>query len=127
MIMVSPCKFCNGNCCASYVITVNSFDVLRIAEFTGLKPDEFAYLRRLDILVYDDEQVVECRDNKMKDHFILCLMSHPCCFFDGKKCGINSVKPLYCRIFPYDRHGNLSRNALCPFISKSMFRFSRPQ
>jgi len=117
---------CNGNCCASFVITITSFDLLRIIKETGLKPEEFAELRRLDILCYDDSQIIECKDKNFKDYYLLCLKSHPCYFFDSKTgCKIHSAKPMACRIYPFNENEKFSSKSMCPFISGLLFRASR--
>jgi len=119
---------CNGNCCASFVITITSFDLLRIMKETGLKPEEFSQLRRLDILSYDDSQIIECKENKFKDYYLLSLKSHPCYFFDSKKgCKIHSAKPMACSIYPFNEYEKFSEKSMCPFISGLLFRTSKPQ
>lgn len=123
--MKSMCEICNGNCCASFVITITSFDLLRIMKNTGMKPEEFAQLRRLDILSYEDSQIVECTDNELKDYFLLSLKSHPCYFFDTKTgCKIHSAKPLACRIYPFNEDEKFSKKSMCPFLSGLFFRVS---
>jgi len=124
--MKSLCEICNGNCCASFIITITSFDLLRIIKETGMKPEEFAELRRLDILAYDDSQVIECEENKFKDYYLLCLKSHPCFFFDSKKgCRIHAAKPMACRIYPFNENEKFSDKSMCPFISSLLFRASK--
>jgi len=116
---------CNGNCCASFVITITSFDVLRIMKETGLKPEEFSELRRLDILSYDDSQVIECKEKKFKDYYLLSLKSHPCYFFDSRKgCKIHSAKPMACRIYPFNQDEKFNSQAVCPLLSGLLFRIS---
>ncbi len=124
--MKSLCEICNGNCCASFIITITSFDLFRIMKSTGMKPEEFAELRRLDILAYDDSQVIECEDNKFKDYYLLCLKSHPCYFFDSKKgCRIHGAKPMACRIYPFNEGGRFSDKSMCPLFSGLLFRASK--
>ncbi|MEM4359430.1 MAG: YkgJ family cysteine cluster protein [Candidatus Bilamarchaeaceae archaeon] len=125
--MFSPYGLCDGNCCISFVITVISFDIARIAKATGMKPEEFAELRRLDILSFDESQVVECKNGKYTESCLLALKSHPCCFFDNKKgCTIHISKPLACRIYPHDEAGHFGRRAFCPFLPSLFFRLSGP-
>ena len=117
---------CNGNCCVSFVITITSFDLLRIMKETGLKPEEFSDLRRLDILSYDDSQIIECKEDKFKDYYLLSLKSHPCYFFDSKKgCKIHSAKPIACRIYPFNEDEKFSEKSMCPIISGLLFRASK--
>ncbi|MEM4166492.1 MAG: YkgJ family cysteine cluster protein [Candidatus Bilamarchaeaceae archaeon] len=125
--MFSPCRLCNGNCCISFVITVTSFDILRIVKATGLKPEEFAELRRLDILSFDDNHVVECKNGKYTESYLLTLKSHPCYFFDSKKgCKIHKAKPLACRIYPHNENGDFGKRSLCPFLPFLFFHFLGP-
>ena len=125
--MFSPCKFCDGNCCISFVITVTSFDVKRISKATGLRAEEFAELRLLDLLSFDDDQVIETKNGKYKEYYVLALKSHPCYFFDSKKgCKIHDSKPLACRIYPHDERGDFGRRAFCQFLPSLFFRLSRP-
>ncbi len=125
--MFSPCRFCDGNCCASFVITVTSFDVKRIASATGMKPKEFAELRRLDLLSFDENQVIECKNGRYVESCLLALKSHPCHFFDGKKgCMIHEHKPLACRIYPFSENKGFGKRTLCPMPSNLLFRFFKP-
>lgn len=124
--MFSPCKFCDGNCCISFVITATSFDILRIVEKTGLKPNEFAELRRLDLLSFEEREIVECKEGKYTESCVLALKSHPCYFFDSAiGCKIHSYKPLACRIYPNDARGGFGKRAFCPLLPSIIFRFSR--
>lgn len=127
LLVFSPCKFCDGNCCISFVITVTSFDVKRIIEATGLRAEEFAELRSLDLLSFDDNQVIETTDGEYKGYYVLALKSHPCYFFDSKNgCKINDYKPLACRIYPHDQRGDFGKRAFCPFLPSLFFRLSKP-
>jgi len=105
---------------------VNAFDVARIEKETGRKAEEFAELRRLDILSYEDEAVVEALNGKYTEYYLLSLKSHPCYFFADGKCKIHSSRPIACRIYPFAEDGKMSKRALCPFVSKIGFSFSPP-
>ena len=120
---MNPCSFCDGRCCESFVITVNAFDVLRIEKETGRKAEEFAELRRLDILSYEEEMVIEAKNKGSTDYYLLALKSHPCYFFRNRRCEIYSFRPLACRIYPFAENGKMSRRALCPIVSKIGFFF----
>lgn len=125
--MLSPCDFCDGNCCISFVITVTSFDIGRIVSATGLKPEEFAELRRLDILSFDDDQVIECENGRYTESCLLALKSHPCCFFDKEKgCIIHRHKPLACRLYPFSENGKMGKRRLCSIASSWLFHLFKP-
>ncbi|MEM4195374.1 MAG: YkgJ family cysteine cluster protein [Candidatus Anstonellales archaeon] len=121
------CSLCDGRCCESFVITVNAFDVARIEKKTGIKAEEFAELRRLDILSYEDEFVVEAMDGEYEEYYLLALKSHPCYFLVGGKCRIYPLRPLACRIYPHKEDGKMSKRALCPLIAKICFSFTPPE
>lgn len=123
---IDLCRLCNGRCCESFVITVDAFDVARIEKETGMRAEEFAELRRLDILSYEDEFVVEAMNGRYVDYYLLALKSHPCYFFADGKCKIYSSRPLACRIYPHKEDGKLSKRALCPLVPKTGFFFARP-
>lgn len=123
---MNPCSLCDGRCCDSFVITINAFDAARIEKETGIKAEEFAELRRLDILSYEDEMVVEAMDGKYIEHYLLALKSHPCYFLDNGKCKIHQVRPFACRIYPFAENGKMSRRAICPLTSKIISYFSGP-
>lgn len=125
--MLSPCDFCDGNCCISFVITVTSFDIKRIASTTGLKPEEFAELRYLDILSFDENHVVECDNKQHTESCLLALKSHPCSFFDSKKgCKIHSHKPLACRLYPFSENRKVVKRRLCPMLAGLLFHLCKP-
>ncbi|MGB9719321.1 MAG: YkgJ family cysteine cluster protein [Candidatus Anstonellales archaeon] len=126
MPFFNPCNFCNGRCCESFVITVDAFDVARIEKETGRKAGEFAELRRLDILSYEEDAVVEARNGKYTEYYLLALKSHPCCFLVDGKCKIYSSRPLACRIYPFREDRKISKRAICPIVSKTGFLFFSP-
>jgi len=115
------CDLCRAECCNSFVITVTSFDVLRIANNTGKNPEDFSYLRRLDMLKYEDSMLVEVHDEKYPDYYLLSLKSHPCVFLKEDKCSIQSFKPLSCRLYPVMGNGKKSNRTLCPAFSGILF------
>jgi Fe-S-cluster containining protein len=123
---MNPCSFCDGKCCESFVITVSAFDVARIERETGKRAGEFAELRRLDILFYDEDTVVEAKEGGYTGYYLLALKSHPCYFFADGKCTIYSYRPLACRVYPFSENGRMSKRALCPLVSKIGFAFFRP-
>jgi len=126
--MLNPCRLCSAICCKNYTITVTSFDVLRIIKNTNLKPDEFAQLIPLKILNFDNDTVLECyQDGNCYEH-ILTLKSHSCYFLnDDNSCRIHEFSPLGCRLYPYQSNNKLTKNAFCPTIPKTLFRFQNPK
>jgi len=115
------CDLCCAECCRTFVITVTSFDVLRIAENTGKKPEDFSYLRRLDMLRYEDNMLVECHDDKFPDYYLLSLKSHPCIFLKDDVCSIHEFKPASCRLYPVMGNGKKNSRAVCPLFSSIFF------
>ncbi|MFH1221962.1 MAG: YkgJ family cysteine cluster protein [Candidatus Micrarchaeota archaeon] len=128
---MNPCRFCDGNCCISFIITVTAFDVLRAAKASGAKPDDFAYLRRLDLLNFNDADVIECYEKcygkLLQESYLLVLKSHPCFFYNTVTgCKVHEKKPLACRLYPFDEKGSYGKRAMCPLVSNAFFRFAQP-
>lgn len=130
-MMVSPCSFCKAGCCNNLLITITSFDLIRIMEHSGLKPQEFVELAPPAILNFDQDTVLECytsikdkrgkRSPKVRHDFLLALKSRPCVFLNNTRCLIHPVAPLTCRSYPHLSGGKITRNALCPIASKALF------
>ncbi|MEM2949431.1 MAG: YkgJ family cysteine cluster protein [Candidatus Bilamarchaeaceae archaeon] len=118
--MLSPCLFCSAECCKNLYITVTIFDVIRIAEKTGKKPDEFAVLYPLKLINFDNDTVLELYDRKYPAEHILCLKSHPCIFLKGTSCTIHDFAPSACKTFPKKIGGGFS--GFCPFPASLLFR-----
>jgi Fe-S-cluster containining protein len=93
-----------GECCRKYLIPVNSGDIRRITEFTGLEPVRF-----LELIV-PDESVASTYDGvprialKVENSNILVLKEEndACLFLKNKKCSIYQARPLRCRPFPFN-------------------------
>jgi Fe-S-cluster containining protein len=122
--MVNPCSFCDAKCCKTYTITVTAFDVLRVVEKTGKKPEEFATLHELRILSYDPDQVIDTTDGC--GYYLLGFKSHPCVFL-GKDnlCTIHEHAPMSCRRYPYQVNDKLNTR-FCPLPSQLLFRLKGP-
>jgi len=105
--------------------------VVRISKHTGLKPNEFAELRRLDLIVYNPNTVLKCYNilGDFDNYYVLTLKSHPCYFFDEEKriCKIYKYAPTSCRIYPYNEHGNVSNLAVCPLRARILFSLKKPK
>ena len=126
--MINPCKLCTALCCKEHLITVTSFDVLRVIEKTGKRAHEFAELVPLRLLNFDNDTVLECYDKKLRYEYLLAFKSYPCHFLDQKtnECTIHTFAPLACKLYPYQSNEKLMPRALCPAISKLMFKIKKP-
>ena len=122
--MFNPCSLCSANCCKSYIITVTSFDILRIIEKTKRSPEEFAVLHELRTITYDPDTVLDTTDGY--GSYLLGLKSHPCIFL-GKDnlCTIHEFAPLSCRRYPYTLSNKLNTR-FCPLPSELLFRLKGP-
>ncbi|MEK6982892.1 MAG: YkgJ family cysteine cluster protein [Candidatus Micrarchaeota archaeon] len=129
--MVSPCSLCTAKCCKGYLITVTSFDILRIMQNTNKKPEEFCSLVYSNILNTDNDTVLECfvkEDDKYPCEYVLALKSYPCTFLGSdNRCTIHEFAPLGCRMYPYkSTEGELIPRPLCPSVSNLLFRIQKP-
>jgi len=121
--MPNPCALCSARCCTDLYITVTIFDIIRIAERTRKKPEEFSQLYPLRLINFDNDTVLEFHDKKYMEEHILCLNSHPCLFLEGRKCSIHGFSPSVCRAFPKGIDGRF-KTRLCPFPAGLLFRVS---
>jgi len=124
--MLNPCKLCSALCCKEPLITVTSFDVLRVIEKTDKKIEEFAELTPLKIINFDNDTVLECYEGKLRYEYLLAFKSHPCYFLKDNLCTIHEFAPLACKLYPYQSNDKLMPRALCPSISKLLFRIKKP-
>jgi Fe-S-cluster containining protein len=125
MSSINPCSGCKAPCCREYLITLTSFDVSRIAENTGKKPEEFALLSRANLLNLNESTILECYEKKERYDYLLSLKSHPCIFLaEESKCSIHGFAPYMCRSYPYTSEGNLLGRAKCNFLQKAGFRLA---
>ncbi len=117
--MFNPCSLCDANCCKSYLITITSFDVLRIANATGKLPGDFATLHQARLLSFDPDNSIDIKDDNWS--YLLGLKSHPCVFL-GKDnlCTIHNSAPLSCRRYPFTLTSKMNAR-FCPLPSKLMF------
>lgn len=125
--MFSPCSLCSARCCKNYFITITAADVLRLSEYTGKKPSEFAELVPLRLLTFDNELVLECWENGIMHEYVLTLKSHPCIFLEGNRCSVYSHAPLVCKLYPYHANGKIIPRAQCPLLANILHRLRGPE
>ncbi len=121
MVPINPCSGCKAPCCTEHVITVTSFDMLRIAENTGKKPFEFSLLAPATLLNLNDALVLECYEGKLRYDYVLALRSHPCIFLNNNRCTIHTIAPYVCRSYPYTSRGTMLRNSRCNPLRSFLF------
>jgi Fe-S-cluster containining protein len=122
--MLNPCSSCSAECCSNYIITVTSFDVLRAAEASLKKPEEFATLHEPRLLGYDPDLVLETTDGY--GHYLLGFKSHPCFFLKKRLCTIHENAPLSCRHYPHTVAGTMNAR-FCPLLPSLIFRLKGPE
>lgn len=124
MRMPGPCSFCRAECCKTYVITVTSFDILRICENTGKSAKEFAVLHEPRLLGFDPDLVLETTDGYGR--YLLGISSHPCVFIrKDNRCAIHQFAPLSCLRYPFTLSGSFN-GRFCPFLPGLMLRLKGP-
>lgn len=125
MSLISPCTGCSAPCCRDYIITITSYDVLRILDNTEKKFEDFAELAPAKLLNLNYDLVLECYEGDLCYEYVLALRSHPCVFLDKKnKCTIHSFAPYICRTYPYNSASRLIGRARCNFFQKAAFACS---
>ncbi|MBU0586732.1 YkgJ family cysteine cluster protein [Candidatus Micrarchaeota archaeon] len=124
--MMDPCGFCDARCCRNHVITVTSFDIVRIISKTKMKFEDFASLEPLKILNYDEDTVLECYEKGLRYDYVLALKSHPCTFLKGNRCTIHHFSPLVCRCYPFNSIGKILKRKQCSITSDVLFRLNGP-
>lgn len=127
-VMVNPCSLCTALCCKKYLITVTSFDVLRIVQKSGRKAGEFARLSDPKILNRDNDAVLECYEGKERYDYLLTLKSRPCIFLGtDNRCSIHAFAPWVCTLYPHrSDDGKVTARALCPSLARLMFMVKKP-
>ncbi len=124
--MVNPCDFCDARCCKEYLVTVTSFDVLRVSESCNIAPEKFCYLAPCNILNYDPRAVLLCYHGRYSLEHLLAFRSWPCYFLKGGRCSIYQHAPLTCKQYPYTAKGKKMTRARCPAVSDVIFSFRKP-
>ena len=119
--MAGPCDLCAARCCREYVISITSFDALRIIDATSRQFEDFAQLAPPRILNLDNDVVLEWEETGIREEYALSLKSHPCIFLKDGKCAIHEFAPLVCACYPYNSASRIIPGARCPIISKSAF------
>ncbi len=127
---INPCNFCTARCCKQYLITVTSFDILRIHEKTRKSLEEFAELADPKILNIDNDTILEFYDSSERypECRVLALKSGPCHFLTkDDRCSIHEFAPLTCKRYPFGPDGKITGGAPCPAISKVLFAFVKAE
>lgn len=124
--MVNPCDLCDARCCKEYLVTVTSFDVLKIIKRTCVKPEKFCHLAPCNILNYDTRAMLSCYSGRYSTEHLLALKSWPCHFLKAGRCSIYPYAPLACRQYPYSIEGKKMTRASCPPVSNILFTFKKP-
>jgi Fe-S-cluster containining protein len=122
--VINPCSICSAHCCKNYVITVTSFDVLRICQNTNKKAEDFALFHPPRLLSFDADTILDFEDDYRGG--ILSFKSHPCIFL-GKDnlCTAHEHAPMSCRRYPYQLNDKLNAR-FCPLPSEILFRIKGP-
>ncbi len=126
--MLNPCSLCTARCCKQHLITVTSFDILKIHENTKKPIEEFAELADPRILNIDNDTVLEFYDSsdRYPECRVLAIKSGPCHFLTkDDRCSIHEFAPLTCKRYPFGPDGKITKNAVCPAISKVLFSFMK--
>ncbi|MEM3373239.1 MAG: YkgJ family cysteine cluster protein [Candidatus Anstonellales archaeon] len=127
-----PCKFCDARCCKDYVITISSFDILKIVETLKIERKDYNryfVLEEASILNKDESTVIFAYDDDKKLYeFVLALKSQPCVFLQkDNKCSIYAVAPLVCKLYPFRYNGKFLKSARCTLFSKTLFYVMKNQ
>jgi Fe-S-cluster containining protein len=127
MVMLNPCSGCNARCCSDYIVTVTSFDVLRISKKTAMEPEEFAQFYPATILNLDWDSVLQFHTgSEIPDYCILALKSRPCFFLEDKRCKIHEFAPSICSRYPFGRGGSMNARH-CSILARALFLVNGPQ
>lgn len=79
------CNAC-GRCCNRYIIRVNPYEVLRLAQYLGLSASQF-----LKKYVTPETALIHKQDDS-------------CIFLGPEGCAVHEARPLVCRLYPLGRH-----------------------
>jgi Fe-S-cluster containining protein len=109
------------------MITVTSFDILRISKRAKLDPKEFARIVPCTLFNKDERSILWFSDCDFPDGYILIIKSHPCFFLDiNNRCMIHEYAPRSCRRYPFDLEGN-RKVRFCSWVSNFLFSLEGPQ
>ena len=120
--MSLACDLCEAICCKDLIITITSFDMIRIRDKLKKNVDEFCCLYQPKFIRVNWQTVIESVDG----FFVLALKSRPCIFLSGNKCSIFSFAPLSCKCYPHNMFGSFSNLAVCKEIPKVIIKISNP-
>lgn len=122
MSLPNPCGGCGAPCCKDYLITITSFDAVRISCNSKKEFEEFCELVPARLLNLNYDTVLECYQDGVMHEYLLALKSHPCVFLNEKnKCTIHDFAPYVCRAYPYNSAKRLIGRARCNFFQKAAF------
>ena len=79
------CNACN-RCCHNYLIRVNPYEVLRLAQFLKLSTTDF-----IEQYVASETALIHKEDDT-------------CVFLGPQGCSVHPARPLVCRVYPLGRH-----------------------
>ncbi|MDD2655373.1 MAG: YkgJ family cysteine cluster protein [Candidatus ainarchaeum sp.] len=116
--MLSPCMLCKAECCRNHLITVTSFDVLRL-HGDGYGVPDFAQFAPCSTLNFDNDMVLEFHDSGLAEDYLLAFRSNPCYFLVNGRCEIHGIAPSVCKAYPKNASGKMM-GRLCPGIPKLM-------
>jgi Fe-S-cluster containining protein len=122
--VTSPCTACSKRCCHDYVVTVNSYDVWRLARGLRLDPRQFV----VPVRPYDPaSHGFRLEPGGVRHQLALDKVpgspEHRACVFwmpvgpDAGRCGVYPLRPGVCRTYPAALvDGTVSRreDVLCP-------------
>ena len=122
--MLNPCSLCSAKCCKNYIITVTSFDILRVLQNRNKKEGEFVELHEARLLNFDTDTLLEFSDHP-RSH-VLGFKSNPCFFLDEhNRCTIHEFAPLTCRRYPFNIYSQM-KGRYCPLPSSLLFKLKGP-
>jgi Fe-S-cluster containining protein len=95
------CTLCT-DCCTKYIPLIVSEDVRRVIFHTGLKAGDFVrFYQPSDVeMPANDRTWIRTREGK-RAMGLRKMSGGRCYFLDGVYCSINEVKPLLCRMYPF--------------------------
>lgn len=110
--MSNNCSRC-GVCCTQFAVCVTPFDVKRIVQTTGKKPEDFLSL----VPDYDDREREEPAILIDGNYYLLVLqrgMHSICTFYSKTGCTVYPNRPMLCRTYPFQFPVQSVSNRACP-------------
>lgn len=117
------CTLCM-KCCTQYIPLIVSEDVRRLIHHTGLKATDFVrFYAPSDVeMPLSDRTWIRTREGR-RALGLRKMKGGACYFLDGPYCRVNDVKPLLCRMYPFQpinpadpgpTHFRFPKNEPCP-------------